>query len=152
MITYQIEDPHVALTEVRALIEKHWDEMQGVKTYPLQPDWLRYKALFDVGRFRVATVRRDGVMMGYLMVLVVNSIKTQREVAVSDGFWVKPCWMRGIMIRGMARKMVEHLRSIGVTVFDMESIPGKDIGPLLEGLGFVKSKVSYSLELEKSHA
>ena len=105
--------------ECLPLFRRHWKEIALHQEHvPLDPDWERYFAYDLANILNVLTVRDNGVLVGYVFLLVsphLHYISTRW--AVSDMFWLDPAYRFGWTGVKMLKKAEEGMRARGVKVF-----------------------------------
>jgi GNAT superfamily N-acetyltransferase len=74
---------------------EHWREA-SLEKYPLDPNWDLYYAWDVQGVLRVLTVRADGVLVGYLFLLLSAHVDHKTTLyAQAEKFWLDPVFRQG---------------------------------------------------------
>lgn len=140
-VSYQSEPFSGVIREALPLLRRHWQEVALYHDrIPLEPDFDYYYAMERMGRVALITARSHGTLVGYMMQVVgpgVHYLKTLWSNNVV--LWVDPAF-RGRIGLALLIKMEEHLRSRGVTLFEIESKIYKEddvhLGRILDHRGF----------------
>ena len=91
-VVYKEEKIADILEDLKPLLLKHWEELANHKTdRPLDPDYVGYQTLNDLGILKMFTVRVDDVLVGYSIWLVTNHLHYKTwKYAVADIYWLHP--------------------------------------------------------------
>jgi len=78
--------------DILPLIEEHWELVALNKgAIKLNPDWKQYAALDASGILKIFTARDNGVLVGYFILVVNNSLHYKDHIfAVCDIIFVTP--------------------------------------------------------------
>ncbi len=131
------------------LLEAHWSELctdEYKDILKLDPDWEVYASMQDMGRLRIYTARRDGVLIGYWC-FFLNNHPHYRTVKVASGdvLYVSPSQ------RGIGREFIpwcaEQLKAEGVNFVSCYMKAKKSFGVLMERLGWSLVELDYMKRL-----
>lgn len=133
------------------LFRQHWAEIAlNQDKVPLDPNWDQYFAYDLADILNVLTVRADGVLVGYLFVLVFPHLHyASTAFAHTDIFWLAPPYREGWAGVRMFREMEKHLKVRGVKVvavnvkLHFEAERGT-LGPIFKRLGYKPIETVYS--------
>jgi len=123
--------------DLRPLTERHWREIAHYQDIPLNVSEYLYDAMERAGRFRLYTVRSDGILVGYAGFFVTRSTQHADSLqAVQDVLFLVP-ELRG---RKVGLEFItwcdERLREEGVQVVYHHVKHTHNFGPLLASLGY----------------
>lgn len=123
--------------ETRALLLRHWQEVSTTPDIPLDPDFAAYAALEEDGILRCYILRDQGVIQGYAVFMVSQSIKYQTVTdAYCDLLYVAPR-LRGQMVGPRFLQWCdEQLAKAGVQLVRHCVQRTRDFGPVLTRLGY----------------
>ena len=117
---------------------------------PLEPAWDRYFDMALVRQLHCLTVRDNGVLVGYLFVVVCPHLHYASTLwAQTDLFWLDPAYRSGFTGVRMFKEMEKKLREFKVKVvyinakLHFESDRGT-IGKIFERLGYKAVEIAYS--------
>ncbi len=150
-LTYQWERFASIARELPPLFKRHWREIAlNQDKVHLDPDWDRYFAYDLAGILHCLTVRSNGLLVGYVFVLVFPHLHYASTLwAQTDIFWLDPAYRQGLTGYRMLKEMEWYLKAGGVKVIyanaklHFEAGRGT-IGPLLKRLGFEPVEMIYS--------
>jgi hypothetical protein len=145
-------DP-VLFSELKPLLEEHWEEIAHYKDIPLEPDWDMYARLEDSGNMRVYTARIDdggidhGKLVGYAVFFIKNNIhyKSSKQASQDILFISKNR-------RGLGGRFIlwcdEQLKNDGVQAVYHHVKQAHNFGPLLERFGYQLVDLIYARRLD----
>lgn len=145
-IVYQEEWFDEVVEDIKPLIENHWEEIAlNKEKIKLNPDWEIYEALNDIDRLRIFTVRDDGRLVGYNILIINKHLHYKDHVfAVNDLIFIDEAY-RGRTVAYRLIKYVEKmLKESGVSVMVMNMKVKSPFDKLLEGCGFTYVERIYS--------
>ncbi len=133
------------------LFRQHWEEIALNKdAIPLDPHWDRYFEYDLLDVLNVLTVRANGVLVGYLFVLVFPHLHYHSTTwAQTDIFWLDPAYREGWAGVRMFREMETHVKARGAKVVKVivklffEAERGT-LGKLLKRLGYTNDETIWS--------
>lgn len=134
------------LAEARPLFAANWAETGGEGEFVLDGDG--YDALDDVNRLLCCTVRDDGVLVGYCVIVQgADRHRGGSVVAVVDVVYISPTWRKGLLAMRFLRYVDNLLRELGVPEVLHQASVKRDLGPLLERMGYTAVTTMYSRRL-----
>lgn len=149
MITAQIEQLEPILEEIKPLLQPHYEELALDKEHvPLYPQYDEYIRRERLGNLVMATVRKDGVLAGYLIAFVAPGLHYKTCLTCHMDIIRIAEWARGGMTAlKLMRCFMKETRRRGVNRWFMgkKIHAGIDIGRLYEAFGFRPVEVTYSL-------
>ena len=145
-ITYQQEFLDTVEKDIKPLLQDHWEEIALNKSaIKLNPDWEAYHSLEDSGILKVFTVRSDGELIGYFVVLIRNHIHYKDHVfAANDVLFLKQEYRKGLTGAKLMRFAEKCLKEDGVSVLVVNTKRHKPFDGLLEWLGYSHVENVYS--------
>lgn len=149
-LSCQVEQWSDVLPEMQALFPRHWEELALDKeSVPLAPNYVRYSDLEAAGCLSTVTVRENGVLRGYAVMLVTPGLhyRTCLEARM-DMFWIMPEVRGRIGALRLFRAVERELRRRGVRRVYLGSKLHKDVGRLYTALGYHPVECWYSKMLE----
>lgn len=147
VITYQEEAWSVALPELEACFKAHAAEVtqDPARTIPLDPDYVSYAALEQLGQLVVLTARVDGDLAGYFVTFVRPDLHSQTTLtAYVDVYYVKPGYRIGYLAMGLFKATEKVMRARGAKRILAGTKVYKDMGVLFRRLGWVEAETIYS--------
>jgi GNAT superfamily N-acetyltransferase len=146
----QVEVFSHVLPELRPLFPRHWEELALDRdTVPLDPNWSRYAELENAGAISMVTLRAQGHVVGYCVMLLSPGLhyKTCFEARM-DMFWIAPEY-RGRMggVR-LFRAVEAELKRRGVRRMYVGSKLHRDSSRLFEAMGYTPIERWFSKTLE----
>lgn len=118
---------------------------------PMEPDVSQYSALEKIGALEVMTVRKEGKMVGYCLVVFRRHLHYSSLCAFEDSYFLSKSERKGLAGYRFLRYVIQVCRSRGAKrlFFMTKTLPGiPNIRPLLERLGFVQTDETLALWLE----
>lgn len=146
MITAQIESYTDTLEEMKPLHDRHWEDLALDKDkVPLAPQYDVYLARDAMGEVLYATLREDGVLVGYFIGFVAPGLHYKTCLTLTmDIFWTE----YGARNKGGALKLFRlvetEAKRRGVQRLFYGSKLHKDVSRLFEALKCVKVETYYS--------
>lgn len=124
------------------LAKANW-EMTGEGTV-FEPDTDSYRSMYLDGNMVILTVREDGKMLGYLLMILRSSLQSKSiRIAGEEGLYLDPVARRGTIGIQMIKMMNQVLKSLGVEHVYYSSRPIREITPIFQRLGFTKVLTRY---------
>lgn len=117
-LSYQWERFGLIAREFPVLFRQHWEEIAlNRDKIPLDPHWDRYYDFDIADILNVLTVRANGVLVGYLFVLVFPHLHYASTTwAQTDMFWLHPAYRQGGAGIRMFKMLEQHLKTRQVKV------------------------------------
>lgn len=124
--------------EAQKLMQANQAETGAWRDLEFRPAHERYDALERLGLLRVYTARDDGGrLIGYVVMLVSEHLHYAGSLqALQDTIYLHPDHRKGGAGPRLLRHADEQLKSEGVRVVYRQSSERRDIGPLLESMGY----------------
>ena len=142
-ITYQQEFLSVAEDEITPLAELEWEE-SGHPTETLVIDWDTYFALEEVGRLKFFTARKEGLLIGYFVVLITSPLTTKGSlIGVYDAVYVHKDYRKSTVARRMFKFVEGCMKEDGVYRVLASSSSKNPIGKFLDRLGYSEIETKY---------
>jgi len=137
-LTAQVEDFFQALPEMLPYLPQHYAELALDKDQvPLDPDWRRYRALYDLGQLLLVTLRERGRLVGYSWTFITPHMHYGSTLtATMDIFWIVPEYRGRMGGKRLFRAVERELRRRGVKRWMVGSKLHKDSSRLFVALGF----------------
>jgi len=139
MLTFQEETYEEFTADGMQLMIDHWEDVALNKdTIDLQPDWLRYKEMYDQGIAHVVTARTEtNKLVGYAVLLIThNAHHKQVKLAEGDGYFLQHEYRRGSAGRRLLQAVEDMAKRLGATQFYQKVKLYKDVGVLFERMGY----------------
>lgn len=115
-LTYQEESFESLRHVLPSLFKRHWEEVALDKTkIKLQPDWDRYIMLDRTGYLKMLTVRHEGTLVGYHIVVIMGHLHYADSLtAFPDIYYLLPEYRGGWAGVKLFTEMMNILRALGV--------------------------------------
>jgi len=143
VLKYQQEFLCLAEQEVTPLAELEWEE-SGHPTEPLVIDWESYFALEEVGRLKFFTARKDGLLIGYFVVIITSPLTTKGELVGSyDAVYVHKDYRKSTVARRLFKFVEDCMKEDGIYRLIASSSSKNPIGRFLNRLGYKEIETKY---------
>jgi len=143
VIKYQQEFLCLAEQEVTPLAELEWEE-SGHPTETLVIDWESYFALEEVGRLKFFTARKDGLLIGYFVVIITSPLTTKGELVGSyDAVYVHKDYRKSTVARRLFKFVEDCMKEDGIYRLIASSSSKNPIGRFLNRLGYKEVETKY---------
>jgi len=143
VIKYQQEFLSYAEQEVTPLAELEWEE-SGHPTETLVIDWDSYFALEEVGRLKFFTARKDGLLIGYFVVIITSPLTTKGELVGSyDAVYVHKDYRKSTVTRRLFKFVEACMKEDGIYRLIASSSSKNPIGRFLNRLGYKEIETKY---------
>ena len=135
---YKQEFLHTCKDDAKELLEMHYDEIALNKDkIKLNPDWESYHTLEELGKLSIFTVRDNGKLVGYFVLLVSNSLHYADHVyAINDIIYVHPDYRKGFLGIRLIKFAESCLKKDGVSIIMINTTMHKDFGKILSRIGY----------------
>lgn len=145
-IKYAQESALEVIEEMDILTEKHWEEIAVNKDkIALNPDYEKYVALEDAGILKIYTVRDNGQLVGYFLVMVTPHLHYRDHIfAMNDIIYVDPTYRGSTIAYRLIKFAEQQLKADGVSVLMINMKVHAPFDRLLEGLGFSNTERVYT--------
>jgi hypothetical protein len=148
MITYQIESWDIYRGEALGLWQQHWDAVATDKSQmEMSPQEIYYAALYSAEALQIMTVRENGRMIGYCLVVVRPHMHYSKVLCgFEDSYFVEPRkgLATGIVYARLVKKSLEALKARGVKKVFFHSKSFALLERIFLSQGFAQSDVVYS--------
>jgi len=115
MITYKIDNWLDNLPIFKAMTQAHYDEIEVLKNFPLDPDFDTYEALWKLGKLVFVTAKDENELVGYIIYFVTPHMHSKKCLtAHEDIYFLKPEYRKGRNGLKMFQFANEYLKGIGV--------------------------------------
>jgi len=143
VLKYQQEFLCLAEQEVTPLAELEWEE-SGHPTETLVIDWESYFALEEVGRLKFFTARKDGLLIGYFVVIITSPLTTKGELVGSyDAVYVHKDYRKSTVARRLFKFVEDCMKEDGIYRLIASSSSKNPIGRFLNRLGYKEIETKY---------
>jgi hypothetical protein len=148
-ITFQVEGVKAVQTEGLALLDSHYEEIAQFKQVQrLDPDWEAYYRLEQAGKLWVMTVRADGRMVGYIVMLLTTDMHYRQLLrATEDIHFILPEYRKGLTGYRLLVRMKQAMAEKGAHTITLRTKANSDHGVLFERLGGVLHDLVYTIVL-----
>ena len=139
-----------AFPEWIVLVRNAWQELcEFQDEYPMDLDLEAYIHLQEAGRLYMATIRENGILVGYFLALLGGTLHYRNCLtAQMDMIYVDPRFRGGSAALRLLRFVLSDLRAMGVQRVNAGTKTKKDIGRLFLAFGFQPVEITYSRLLE----
>lgn len=146
MMTAQLESFREGMSELKALLPGHYDELALDKeSVPLDPQYDIYFAREDRGELLYMTLREDSRLVGYFIGFIAPGLHYRTCLTCTmDIFYVHPDHRNGRGGLRLFRSVEKELRRRGVQRWFVGSKTHKDASRLFEALKFRPIETFYS--------
>ena len=143
MISFYNESFDDVKQDIISLIKLHYDEIALDKEHiPLDPDWEKYKQLYDAKRLLIITARDDSKLVGYSIFFVSNHPHYKSSVyANNDLLFLHPDYRKGSLGIKLIKVSEKILKEIGVVKILWHIKFNKDFRVLLHRMGYIDEDV-----------
>lgn len=136
--------------ELPPLFLEHWNEA-SLEKYPLDPDFDLYYSWDVQGVLRCLTVRHEGVLVGYLFLLLSGHVDHKSTlIAQAEKFWLDPAFRQGWtgvkLFKEAARAAKEWGAAEIAVPVELHVLDGR-LATMLQRLGFRPVETIYSRKL-----
>ena len=148
-ISIQKEGYETCFEEIKILAAEAWEEVGhgGLAKKPPEPDSEMYKKLSEKGAVFAATVRDDGVLIGYCSLFLTDLLHHKGvKQAFCDSIFLKKS-RRGRLSLAFIHEIKKIAREAGAHNLDFHVTAAVDFGRLMEETGGVMTSRTYSMEL-----
>ena len=137
--------------DILPLIEEHWELVALNKgSIKLNPDWEQYATLDASGILKIFTARDDGVLVGYFILVVNNSLHYKDHIfAVCDIIFVTPEARKGATGYKLLKYAENWCIENNVSLLNINTKVHVPFDALLEKTGFNLIERLYSKYLGK---
>ncbi len=136
------------IEEMTPLLLRHKDEVCVYDDFEFGPNWELYKQMYESNVLHAYTARDDGVLIGYIVYTVGDNPHYKDVVqADQDVLYLDPDH-RGFMLGTRLIKYGDvELAKLGVTLVVQHVKLAKDFSPILDRIGYMKTKTIHERRL-----
>lgn len=137
-----IEIRHESLANVKSeltpLLDEHWELVALNKgKIKLNPDWKEYARLDASGTLRIFTARQDGVLVGYMVLIINKSLHySDHFFAVCDVVFVKPDSRAGATGYKLIKYVENYCKQVGCSTLTINTKVHIPFDNLMIGMAF----------------
>ena len=127
------------ITELEPILVAHYQELSNNIDIPLNPDYDKYKKLYEAGCLVIVTARSGGLLVGYTCFLISPNMHYKTSLqAYQDAMFVRQDKRKTMLGAGIAllRESEKVLKARGVQLIQHHVKVYKDFSPMLERLGY----------------
>lgn len=147
VIKYQQEVLSLAQDEVAPLAILEWSE-SGHPTIELDIDWESYFILEQQGKLKFFTVRKEELLIGYFLVVVVAPLTTKGDLmGCYDAVYVHKDYRKSTVGKRLFKFVEMCLKEDGITRVMASSSKKNPIGNFLTRMGYHEVETKYEKEL-----
>lgn len=146
MYTYHKETFEEVVDDIQGLIQNHWEEIAlNREKVELLPDYGGYRKLMEMDLLQAYTVRRDGILIAYMFVVVSPHLHYSSTIfATNDILYVDQKYRKTMVAFRLFRFVEKELKAKGVHVFNVNMKTLHPFCNFVEGLGFKHIENIYS--------
>ena len=143
MVTYQQEFLMLAEDEVTPLAVLEWDE-SGHPTQDLHIDWESYNRLEEGGQLKFFTARKERLLIGYFVVLVVAPLTSKFDpMGVYDAVYVHKDYRKSTVGKRLFKFVETCMKEDGIYRVLASSSAKNPIGNFLTRMGYHEIETKY---------
>ena len=144
-IKYQQEFLENVRGEVESLIQSHYGEVYPARdTFDWDMDWDSYEKLEDMGFLKIFTVRDNGLLVGYLWVILSPNLHSIGSVlACDDGLFVAKTHRGQTVAKDLIQFTERCLKEDGIRVFHIVGTTEKPINSLMKRMGYTEIETKF---------
>ena len=140
---FQVESFDDVKDDIKYLLDLHYNEIALDKeVIPLDPDWDKYRNLYNLGILKIITARDEGKIVGYSIFFVNAHLHYKSSIyANNDLLYLHPEYRKGSLGIKLIKYSEKVLRDLGVTKILWHIKFNKDFRLLLHRLGYIDEDV-----------
>mgnify|MGYP000061752851 CR=1 FL=1 len=143
MVDYRQEFLSQSEDEVTPLAILEWEE-SGHPTQELHIDWDSYNRLEDAGQLKFFTARKDELLIGYFVVIVVSPLTTKHELmGVYDAVYVHKDYRKSTVGKRLFKFVETCMKEDGIYRVLASSSAKSPIGNFLTRMGYHEVETKY---------
>lgn len=143
VVKYQQEFLSLAEEEVAPLAHTEWEE-SGHPTSTLVIDWDSYFALEEIGRLKFFTARKDGILIGYFVVIITSPFTLKGELAgCYEAVYVDKDHRKSRVAYKLFKFVEACMKEDGVYRLVASSSKKNPIGNFLNRMGYSEMETKY---------
>ena len=146
-VKYRQEVLSLCEGEVEPLALLEWNE-SGSDTRDLNIDWESYFILEQQGKLKFFTVRKEGLLIGYFLVVVVAPLTIKGELmGCYDAVYVHKDYRKSTVGKRLFKFVEECMKEDGISRVMASSSKKNPIGNFLTRMGYHEVETKYEKEL-----
>ena len=135
-IQYRITNAKECFDDVFKLLKDHYDEVETIKDFQLNPDYHVYFEADKKKLVKVILCEDDNKLVGYIVFFVGPNLHYKDcLLATEDIYYLKPEYRKGRIGIKMFKFAEEYLKSIGINMIRYSTKTHLDNSRLFEYLG-----------------
>ena len=143
MVKYQQEFLTLAEDEVTPLAVLEWEE-SGHPSQDLHIDWESYNKLEEEGRLKFFTARKDGLLIGYFVVIVTTTLTAKFDLmGVYDAVYVHKDHRKSTVGKRLFKFVETCMKEDGIYRVLASSSAKNPIGNFLTRMGYHEIETKY---------
>ena len=149
-VVFAVEKFAVAYADAVNLLHLHWDEVAPYKDLLLlNPDLLRYQQLEASGALHVVTARLDGLLIGYIVMIVSPHLHYRHVlIATDDIHFIHPEYRKGSLGSRLIISAEKLMKNLGAKIMVLRTKANNSHGLLFERMGYTALDITYSKRLD----
>lgn len=147
VFTYAVESFAEVIDDIRPLLSRHWTELAAYSDIPLDPDFEFYRKANAADVLRIYTARKNGALIGYVLMTVLRSHPhySGQPWSVSDIVLVVPEHRNFGVGNALFAFLERDLEGFVVQIHSKAAHP--ELGMLLKTRGYDPIEITYSKRL-----
>lgn len=146
-MTFQEESYDEIYNDLQPLIKHQKGETGMFDDIKLDPNWIMFKKLYEVGFLSILTIRKDKQLLGYYISFISRHPHYDMLVSENTLLYIVPKY-RGVALK-FFRFVQKHLKDKGVALMVYSIKEAKDFTPLAKRLGHELLEYKYFMRLDK---
>ena len=150
MLTFKLEEWPDIVKEMKPLFIRHWQEIGVDRDVVLMDmDYEMYDKYHEIGYLKITTVRDEGRLIGYCMMLVCTHLHYKTTLfGLGDLYYMAPEYRKGAAGVRMFVEMEKNMRDMGVRKMTSITKLHHDLTPMFEALGWTPTETVFTKVLE----
>lgn len=151
MIQFQSETLDQAWDDLIPLIHSYWKEAEGHRHYQgFDISRARYAEYESAGMLHCVTVRDDGVLIGYALGYISESMRSQVRIWGDDMFYLHPAYRGQSIGKALMWFIEDYCQSNGISEIVLNALTGAGVPEMLEHVDYTPVSVQYSKRLSRA--
>jgi hypothetical protein len=136
-ISFQVDDWMQCLDQFKQVCVDHYDEIETLKDFPLDPDYDTFEAIYRAGKMVYITAKDEGKLVGYMVFFITPHMHSKNCLtAHEDIYFLMPEYRKGRNGIKMFKLAEDYLKSIGVDLIISATKIKFDYSSLFKYLGY----------------